>query len=177
MQMKTTENTAGHLAQECEKEAKNNEARMTAQLDLQHQQINDLRQELMDETGAFNRERAVADSRIRGLERELAESKHSLQNLSENHARESREWTQERGNLKSEILTLQARADKTQELLLESDRRIHSLQGQVQHKNDEANDKASQMSVLEERIRQAEEAQAAAKDQLVSQLRRAEAER
>jgi len=52
---------------------------LTAQLDMQYEQINDLRNELLHETGAFNRERAAADSKIRSLEQELADSKHSLQ--------------------------------------------------------------------------------------------------
>ena len=65
--------------QECEKEAKSTEARLTAQLDMQHTQINDLRNELLHESGAFNRERAAADSKMRSLEQELANCKHSLQ--------------------------------------------------------------------------------------------------
>lgn len=150
---------------------------MTAQLDMLHQQTNGLRSELMDETAAFNRDRDMAERKIRSLEMELAESKQSMQSVSEAHAREAREWTQEKEGLKSQNTTLQTRADKSQELLFESDRRIHSLQGQLQHKHDEVNDKTSQICVLEERIRKAEEAQTVAKDQLVSQLRRAEAER
>jgi len=52
---------------------------LTAQLDMQHTQINDLRNELLHESGAFNRERAAAFSKMRSLEQELANCKHSLQ--------------------------------------------------------------------------------------------------
>jgi chromosome segregation ATPase len=144
--------------QECEQEFKNNEARLHAQLDMQQQQLAEQRRQLLDETGVYNRERALSDAHNTALEKELTELKVSLRSANESHERDRREWSAEKTEMRNKSTSLQAQSDKKSDLLLESDRRMHALQAQLQANNGQITDSTANLRVTEERLRKAEDA-------------------
>lgn len=156
--------------QEYEREAKSEEARLLAQLEQQQKQLSETRRLLLDETGAFHRERALQEARVAGLEQELADLRATSAQASESHERFRKEVLIEKESQRRECSESQKRADRANDALLESDRRVHQLQQQLddfkQHERE-----------MEERIRKAEEGQSKANEQLISSLRRVDSER
>ena len=146
--------------QEYEREAKSEEARLLAQLEQQQQQLSETRRLLLDETGAFHRERALQEARVAGLEQELADLRATSAQASESHERFRKEVVIEKESQRRECSESQKRADRANDALLESDRRVHQLQQQLddfkQHERE-----------MEERIRKAEEGQSKANEQLI----------
>ena len=105
---------------------------MKAQLEMQQQQLAESRRQLLDETGMFNRERATSEARISALEKDLAEVRDALGSASQRHDQERREWAAEREQESNKYAVLQSRADRSQDLLFDTDRRLHDLREQLE---------------------------------------------
>jgi hypothetical protein len=162
--------------QEVEQESKNMERRFSAQLDMQQQQLAESRRQLLDQTGAFNRQLATNEARITTLEKEVADLHEALGNANERHGQERREWAAERAREENKLSVLQSRCDRSQDLLLDTDRRLHDLREQLEQAHVQVADKSADMRALEHRLRTSEDAERQAREHLVHGLRRAEKE-
>ena len=162
--------------QEVEQESKNTERRFSAQLDMQQQQLAESRRQLLDQTGAFNRQLATNEARITTLEKEVADLHEALGNANERHGQERHEWAAERAREENKLSVLQSRCDRSQDLLLDTDRRLHDLREQLEQAHVQVADKSADMRALEHRLRTSEDAERQAREHLVHGLRRAEKE-
>lgn len=80
-----------HLEPGKQQESRKIDARLQAQVEMQRQELAESRHILLEETCAYNRERAFSEARTAALEKEVTELKSSVRAGAENHDRERRE--------------------------------------------------------------------------------------
>jgi len=98
---------AAHLEPGKQQESRKIDARLQAQIEMQRQELAESRRILLEETCAYNRERAFSEARTAALEKEVTELKSSVRAGAENHDRERREWELEKNELRSKNTSLQ----------------------------------------------------------------------
>lgn len=90
-----------------QQESRKIDARLQAQIEMQRQELAESRRILLEETCAYNRERAFSEARTAALEKEVTDLKSSVRAGAENHDRERREWELEKNELRSKNNSLQ----------------------------------------------------------------------
>ena len=120
------------------------------------QELVELRKQLMDEAGTFNRARAMTDARTTALEHELEDLHKKAASAADCHERDRREWLAEKDRMRAEYVEMQTRADKAEAVVLDLDRRVHEHQHRIRDTNAELSCAIARQRAAEESQKKAE---------------------